>query len=134
MARRNSRRLLQFEPPREAMAALSQDERQQVRGSLAAGEEVLATVRAWFGEHRRAWALTSRHVLVLGEGSTLLGSYPLDDVSRLDCEPCGVGTALWLYTSHQLVELHLASPEDAETFAATFERIQRDAMVLRIVR
>jgi hypothetical protein len=125
---------LKFEPPREAMGALSLDERAKVRSTLAPGEEVLATVRAWFGESRRAWALTTRRILVTGEGGTpMLGEFPLADVSRLDCQPCGVGTALWLYTSHELVELHLANPDDAELFASEFERIQRDAMVLRIV-
>ena len=66
MVRRSSRRLAQAEPPRETAGALSLDERSLVRRALAPGETLLATVRAWDGEARLAWALCGSRVIVEG--------------------------------------------------------------------
>jgi hypothetical protein len=136
MARRTSRRLLKFEPPRVATSALSLDERTVIRTHLDPAEALLATVRAWDGEMRLAWALTPTRVLVatVERGTPRVTSIPLDDIVRLDSQPAGIGTALWLYTGDQLFGLHLANEEEAECFVQGLELLQREAMVLRIVK
>lgn len=136
MVRRSSRRLAEAEPPREAAGALSLDERSLVRGELAPGETVLATVRAWDGEMRLAWALSPTRVLVaqVERGVPRITAIPLDDIVRLDSQPAGIGSALWLYTHDQLFGLHLANEQEAECFVQGVEMLQREAMVLRIVK
>lgn len=136
MVRRTSRRLLTLEPPRQATSALSLDERALVKSELAPGESLLATVRAWDGEMRLAWALTPTRVLVaqVERGTPRVTSIPLDDIVRLDSQPAGIGSALWLYTGDQLFGLHLANDEEAERFVQGLELLQREAMVLRIVK
>ena len=136
MVRRSSRRLAQAEPPRRAAGVLSLDERFLVRSELAPGESVLATVRAWDGEMRLAWSLSPTRVLVtqVENGVRRVTAIPLDDIVRLDSQPAGVGSALWLYTDDQLFGLHLANEQEAEHFVQGVESLQREAMVLRIVK
>jgi hypothetical protein len=136
MVRRSSRRLAQAEPPRETAGALSLDERSLVRRALAPGELLLASVRAWDGEVRLAWALCDSRVIVaqVEHGVCRVTAIPLDDIVRLDSQPAGLGSTLWLYTGDQLFGLHLANEQEAECFVQGVEALQREAMVLRIVK
>lgn len=136
MVRRSSRLLAQAERPRETAGALSLDERSLVRGALAPGETLLATVRAWDGEMRLAWALCGTRVIVaqVERGASRVTAIPLDDIVRLDSQPAGIGSALWLYTDDQLFGLHLANEQEAEAFVQGVEQLQRETMVLRIVK
>lgn len=136
MVRRSSQLLALAERPRETAGALSLDERSLVRGVLAPGETLLATVRAWDGEMQLAWALCDTYVIVVQveNGASRVTAIPLDDVVRLDSQPAGIGSALWLYTDDQLFELHLANEQEAECFVQGVEELQREAMVLRIVK
>ena len=135
MVRRGQRRLADPEPLHVPMGALSQDERGAVRAALGDGEQVLTTVRAWDGETRLAWVLTDRRVLVaqVEVAEVRVMGLLLEEVTRLDLQPAGVGSAIWLYTDDQLYGLHLANDTEAEGFVSGFEQRQRDAMVLRIV-
>jgi hypothetical protein len=82
------------------------------------------------------WALTSTRVLVAQaeRSGPQVTSIPLDDIVRLDSQPAGIGSALWLYTGDQLFGLHLANEEEAECFVQGVELLQRETMVLRIVK
>jgi hypothetical protein len=115
------------------MGSLAHDERSVVRATLGDGEQVLATVRAWDGETRLVWVLTDHRVLVASAEPGELVAIQLSCISRLDLQPAGIGSALWLYADDQLYGLHLANDDEAECFVAAFEQRQADAMVLRIV-